>query len=418
MAPRTRTRPEILELLGRAAEQAKHAEDYHAAAASPAALQGRAAHQAARDAAAMQLIELAGHAEGFTVGRGDPNTTLARLDHALRPIFEMRTRHAHPENGIVPPPITPQRLSGMIQQLKTSISNLDDETVRMLPPGQVQILRGVAGALNQIEKDRLPDPAALRPRDLHYAGYYREIQFGRLAKATGLYDNWGKAQDARKLDVNSSIFDADNMAHKFHAMRGGDDKATLPVSVVAHTHRNRVPGRALSDLIVELRFQLQTPEERHAELQAATITRTREQYRDAVQGLATAYAEITGDPKAAALIRDYVQRQEPRLERQEIDALREALQLAAARDKTYSALPEATHNRFLDLCLSLDEQSDSRLVPIFNAAENAHKMQAGAQLQEQDPRLAATLAMQETPEEQTDKEEQREALQRKRGLSL
>src|ERR1700722_16325155 len=87
MAPRMPTRQEILELLGSAAEQAKHAEDYHAAAADPAGLQGRAAHQAAREAGAMQLIELAGCAEGFKLGRGDPNTTLERLDHALRPFF-------------------------------------------------------------------------------------------------------------------------------------------------------------------------------------------------------------------------------------------------------------------------------------------------------------------------------------------
>jgi hypothetical protein len=54
----------------------------------------------------------------------------------------------------------------------------------------------------------LANPAALRPRDLHYVGYYHEIQFGRLAKATGHYDNWGKSEDARHVDINSSIFDA------------------------------------------------------------------------------------------------------------------------------------------------------------------------------------------------------------------
>ena len=419
MAPRMPTRQESLDLLGRAAEQAKHAEDYHATAAAAAVLQGRAAHQAACDAAAMQLIELAGCAEGFKLGRGDPNTTLERLEHRLRPFFELRMRYTHPEKNIPPPSIAPQRLSGMIHDMKTAIENLDPDTQRILPPGEMQILRSFAAALIRIEKDRMADPVALRPRDLHYAGYYHEIQFGRLAKATKLYDNWGKSPDPRKVDINSSISDADDMAHKFHTLRRGDTKAILPVSVVAHNHRDRVPGRALSDLIIELRFQLQTPAERQAELQAATITRTREQYRDAVQGLATAYAEVTGDPKAAAMIRDYVQRQESPLDRQEVDTLREALQLAAARDKMYAALPETTHNRFLELCWGLDEQGDSRLVPIFNAAESMRKAYADALLKEGDPRLAATLAMQEAPQEQSDEgEQQQETLQRKRGLSL
>jgi hypothetical protein len=39
---------------------------------------------------------------------------------------------------------------------------------------------------------------------LHYAGYYHEIQFGRLAKATDLCDNFGKAEDVRHNDLNSS----------------------------------------------------------------------------------------------------------------------------------------------------------------------------------------------------------------------
>src|SRR3984957_17417201 len=118
MAPRMPTRQEILELLGSAAEQAKHAEDYHAAAADPAGLQGRAAHQAARDAAALQLIELAGCAEAFTRNRGEPGTTLGRLDDALRPVFEMRLAHTHPESDITPPDVTPRRAGDMMQQLK------------------------------------------------------------------------------------------------------------------------------------------------------------------------------------------------------------------------------------------------------------------------------------------------------------
>ena len=69
MGPQAPTRRQVIDWLGRAAEQAEHAEIYHAAAASPDALKGRVAHEAARDAAAMQLIELAGCAEGFTRGR-------------------------------------------------------------------------------------------------------------------------------------------------------------------------------------------------------------------------------------------------------------------------------------------------------------------------------------------------------------
>jgi hypothetical protein len=58
----------------------------------------------------------------------------------------------------------------------------------------------------RIERDGLSNPATPRPRDLHYAAYYHEIQFGRLAKATGLYDNWDKSfrhHDARDVDINN-----------------------------------------------------------------------------------------------------------------------------------------------------------------------------------------------------------------------
>jgi hypothetical protein len=355
-------------LLGRAAEQAQHAEAYHAAAADPGSLKGQAAHQAARDAAAMQLIELAGCAEDFTRNRGEPGTTLARFDDALRPVFEMRTPHTHPETGVAPPPITPRRLSGIIEQLKTSSANLDSETLNTQPRDEMQALNGIIVGLLRIDKDGLPDPAALRPRDLHYAAYYHEIQFGRLAKATGLYDNWGKSQDARLVDINSSIFDADDMAHKFHAMRGGADKSVLPVSVVAPEHRNRVPGRSLSELMHELQHEYQTPAERLAELEIAAAARDREQHRDSAQGLAEAYAHITGDPKAAALIRDYVQRHEPRLDRETIDGLREALHVAASADD-YQALPEKLRNRCLEMSFALDEQGDGRLISILDAAE-------------------------------------------------
>jgi hypothetical protein len=367
MGPRGRTRQEIIELLARAAEQAQHAEAYHAAAADPAALKGRAAHQAARDAAALQLIELAGCAEAFTRDRGEPDTTLGRLDDALRPVFEMRVAHTHPESGITPPDITPRRAGDMMEQLKVALANLDTETLKSLPRGEVQALENIDDGLSRIETDGLPDPAALRPRDLHYAGYYHEIQFGRLAKATGLYDNWGKSSDARRVDINCSIFTADDMAHKFHAMREGPDKTTLPVSVVSPEHRNRMLGRSLSELMSELRHEYQTPAERLAELESAATARAREQYRDAVDGLAGAYADITGDPKGAAMIRDYVQRQEPALDREAIEAMREALHVAADPEGDYHALPGAVHNQCLALCFSLHEQGDGRLLDILDA---------------------------------------------------
>ena len=249
MVSRERPRPEIIDLLGRAADQAQHAEAYHAAAADPATLEGRAAHQAACDAAAMQWIELAGCAEGFTRERGEPGTTLSRLDDTLRALFKTRTMHTHPETGNVPPPVSPRILGEMMDRLQTAIGNLDSETLKFEPRDQVQALSEIFVGLTRIVKDGLPNPDALRPRDLHYAGYYREIQFGRLAKATGLFDSAGKALSVRELDVNGSIFAADNMAHTFHAMRRGADKSILPISGVAAEHRNRVPGRVLSELL-------------------------------------------------------------------------------------------------------------------------------------------------------------------------
>jgi hypothetical protein len=187
-----------------------------------------------------------------------------------------------------------------------------------------------------------------------------------LAKATDLYNNWDKSfrhQDVRSVDINRCIFDADNMAHRFHAMRGAADKNILPDSVVAPKRRDLTPGRSLSELMRELRREHLTPLERLAEFEIAA-------YRDAVQGLAETYARITGDPKAAALIHDYLRRQEPRLDREAIDAMREALQVAATSTREYPALPDAVRNRCLEMCFALlDEHGDSRLIGILDAAE-------------------------------------------------
>jgi hypothetical protein len=77
---------------------------------------------------------------------------------------------------------------------------------------------------------------------------------------------------------------------------------------------------------------------------------------------------MTGDRKAAAAVHDYVQRKEPRLERETIDAMREALNLAGTPDR-YSELPEAIRNRCIDLCLVLAQHGDNRLLDILDAAE-------------------------------------------------
>ena len=368
-----RTRQEIIDLLGRAAIQAQHAEAYHDAAADPGVLKGQSAQQAASDACAMQLIELAGCAEGFIRDRGDPGTTLARFDDALRPVIKMRIAHTHPENSIPPPAITPRRLGEMIDRLRVAIGNLDSETLKFEAPDQVAALNRIYGGLTRIMRDGLPNPAALRPRDLHYAGYYREIQFGRLAKATGLYDNW-RSPDPRRIDVNNSIFDADDFAHKFHDMRGGADKSVLPVSVVSPEHRNRVPGRQLSELVRELRHEYQTRAEQLSELALAASAKARDEYREAVNGLARQYAMMVKDPQAASLIHDYVRRRDDQpLDADMIHAMRQALRAAAEPQGDYLAAPEAVRNQCLDLCFALDRQGDGRLLDILDAAENVKK---------------------------------------------
>jgi hypothetical protein len=369
MAARGRTHQEIIDLLGRAAAEAKLAESYHAAAADSRALKGPAAQQVVGDAAAMQLIELAGCAEEFTPGRGDPGTTLARFDDALEPLIKLRTEHAHPEMFPVPQAVTPRLLKGIIDKLKTAIGNLDSETRKTEAPDQVRALNGIVVGLVRIEKDGLPDAAKLRERDLHYAGYYHEIQFGRLAKETGLYQNKDKAPDARLRDVNACIGDADDMAHRFHDLRGGFDKSVLPVSVVSPGHRERVPGRSLSELVRELRHERQTPAERQAETEKMAAAKEREEHREAAEGLAATYARITGDPKAGAAIRDYVGRCEPRLDTGTLRDMRQALETAASPAGDYLAVPDMVRNRCDAMCLDLDARGDHRLLDILDAAE-------------------------------------------------
>jgi hypothetical protein len=366
MGPRGRARQEIIELLGRAAEHAQYAEDYHAAAADPGALEGRAAQQAACDAAAMQLIELAGCAEDFIRDRGEPGTTLARLDRALEPVFEMRNAHTHPERVPLPRGVTPARLGDMIKELTRSLENLDSDTLSIETRDQRQALNTMFVGLSQIGKDGLPDAAALRPRDLHYAGYYREIQFARLMKATGLFVQ-RNSDDLREAAVSSSISDADDMAHKFHLMRGVTDKNVLPPSVVGCG--SQIAGRPLSEVMRQVRHDLQMPAERLAEREAAVAETARLQYREAVRGLAQQYARMAGDAEAATLVHDYVHWQQPPLDREIIDAMRQALDVAAAPAGDYLAQPEAVKRRCLEMCFAFDRLGDSRLLDILDAAE-------------------------------------------------
>jgi hypothetical protein len=372
MGPRQRPRQEIIDLLGRAAEEAKRAEMYHEAAGDPRALKGREADQAACDAAAMQLIELAGCAERFTRDRGEAGTTLAKFDDALGPLFEMRNPHTHPTVGCPVPPLRPQWLRDMIWDLKTAIGNLDSETLGLEARDELEALSAINIGLARIERDELPNPTALRPRDLHYAGYYHEIQFGRLAKATGLYDNFGKSRDPRHNDLNSSISVADKLAHGFHDMRSGSDKSVLPVSIVSPPHRNRVPGRLLSEVMLELRDEYARPRE----LAALSAAREAGADRDAARELARQYARMAGDSHAAASVHKYLQRQP--LDREMIGAMRKALQAAADPAGDYLAAPEAVRNQCLDLCFALEREGDGRLLDILDAAEarsqvNVHK---------------------------------------------
>jgi hypothetical protein len=171
------------------------------------------------------------------------------------------------------------------------------------------------------------------------------------------------------VDVNSSIFDADDMAHKFHVMRGGADKSILPVSVVSPEHDKRVPDRMLSQVMRELRHEFQNPEERLEELARSSGARAREEYREAVRGLAQQYARTTGDPRAATAIHAYVQRQQPPLDREIIEAMRKALQVAADPGGNYHAVPEAVQYRCLELYFALERQGDGRLIGILDAAD-------------------------------------------------
>jgi len=371
MAPQRRTRQEIIKLLGRAAVQAQRAEDYHAAVDGPGRLEGQAAREAACDAAAMQLIELAGCAEGFGQDRGDAGTTLARLDDALRPVLRLRNEHTHPETYLEPPAVTPQALRGRIKQLKSAMDNLDSETLGLLAPDDMRVLNQMARGRRQIENDGLPDPTWLRPRDLHYAGYYREIQFARLAKSTEAFDlvKAGIHTDLRYRDVRRSISAGDDMAHRFHELRRGADRSELPASVVAPDRRDGVPGRPISELIRELRREFQTPNERVTEQQMAQKAQEREQHRGAVEGLAQDYARITGDPKAAALIRAHVKHQMLPLDLETIERTRKGLRVAADPAGDYRALPEPVQKACLQLCFDLEKMNDGRLIGILDAAD-------------------------------------------------
>jgi hypothetical protein len=208
----------------------------------------------------------------------------------------------------------------------------------------------------------MPDAEKLRARDLHYAGYYHEIQFGRLAKATGLFVNMDKSPDARLRDISACISDTNKMAHRFHELRSGFDKSVLPVSVVSPQHRERVPGRSLSELMRELRYEEQTPVEQRAE-------KAREAHREAAEGFAATCARITGDREDAAAIRDNVGRREPRLDTETLREMQRALEIAASPDADYlTEVPQAVQDRCLLMCIDLEARGD-RLLDILSRAD-------------------------------------------------
>jgi hypothetical protein len=122
-------------------------------------------------------------------------------------------------------------------------------------------------------------------------------------------------------------------------------------------------------VVRNIRDDLQTPNERLIELDRAATVRAREEHRTAVERFAEVYARITGDPKGAAVVREYVRQHEPRLERQAIDAMREALEIAAAPGGDYLAVPDAVRTQCVEMCLKLDQQGNTRLLEILDAAE-------------------------------------------------
>jgi hypothetical protein len=185
-------------------------------------------------------------------------------------------------------------------------------------------------------------------------------------KETKLFSN-RNSNDPREVAVSSSIFDADDMAHKFHFMRGLTDKNVLPASVVGSG--SLIAGRPLSELMRQVRHDLQMPAERLAEREVAAAETARQQYREAVRGLAQQYARMTGDPDAATLVHDYVQLERPPLDREIIDAMRKALEVAAAPAGDYLAQPEAVQRRCLEMCLAFSKLGDNRLLDILDAAE-------------------------------------------------
>lgn len=115
----------------------------------------------------------------------------------------------------------------------------------------------------------------------------------------------------------------------------------------------------------ELPHEHQTQAERRVESERAAAAKAREEHRDAVEGLAATYARITADPEAAVAILDYVGRREPRLDAETLREMRRALEIAAAREGDYLAVPDAVRSRCVLMCFELDARGDSRLLDII-----------------------------------------------------
>jgi hypothetical protein len=375
--PRKPPRSIALELLAQAAEEARHAEAYHDLARNPDTLTDAAAERAVRDATAMQLVELAGSVEGFRRNRREPDgTVLDRFDKALIKVFRLRGELSHPERVAQPAVIVPGKLRDLLSELKITAGNLDRESLLSLRPEEQDALKSLFSAIEQIEEDGLAKAGELRPRDLHYAGYYREILFARLGKATGLFDNFGKSTDPRLNEINRAIFKADDFAHRFLNLRSGPRKAILPQSVVAPGLRAGRGNRALSEMIREQREIYQTPAERLQEMEQAATDRARQQYDQAAESLVALYQKMTRTRAAGDLIRKALA-QHPQFGSKDLHALTSSLKTAMDAESNYLAQPQEVLDLSIRLGCALDDLGDSRLLGVIEAAE----MRAGLQVE-------------------------------------
>jgi len=363
-------RAKIIELLGRSSEQARHAEAYHAAGAAHRTLEGQAAHQAARDAATM--LELAGCAEDFVRNRGDPGTTLARLDDALRPVIQMRDAHTHPETGIPAAPITPRVLRTVISHLRTAIGNLDEYTLKIQPPDQGQALNRIMVGIIRMERDGLPDPARLRPRDLHYAEHYRSIQFGRLVKATGLFDNSDKSfrrDDPRYVDINNRIFIVETWRTNSTICAEVPTRASCQQALWRPRRRPAFRAGRFQKRCASCGVNIRHPKRYWTSLTPPKRTRPVNSAGKRYAALRKITRILPATPGRRRVSMTMCSGSRRCWNTDAITEMREALHVAIDPKGDYPALPETVRNHCLYLCFALEKQGDTRLLEILNAAD-------------------------------------------------